>query len=113
MSNLLFVLPSCNLCAEAELAVIQANATLPISEKIQMINIMSNRPELALLAKFHNSNNPSDWAVPTLFLEEKGVKKVFGSYVKTNNKHRVIIRSVLDKEHLLEYIRTNLGYDEY
>lgn len=109
MPNLLFVLYGCPVCAEAELGVLQANVSLPPSQKIQLVYINSNRPELAMLSKIFKSNDPTDWQVPLLILEERGVNRTFDSYVPTNNKNRVKVLSVFHREHMIEYIRTYLG----
>ncbi|MDI6738295.1 MAG: hypothetical protein QME12_07335 [Nanoarchaeota archaeon] len=107
MSGILFFLPGCHLCEEASIGINFINSTLPIGQKIRFCNIMSRRPELAFLANLFESNDPADWAVPVLLLEEKGINRVFDSYVRTNSKHRACARSVLDAEHIHAYI------DEY
>lgn len=109
MGNFLYVMYGCPICAEAELGVIQANVSLTPSEKIQIVFINSNRPELAMLQKIFKSNSPEDWQVPLLVLSEKGINRTFDSYVPTNNKNRVKVLSVFHREHMLEYIRTYLG----
>lgn len=108
MSSKLYIMYGCPVCAEAELGVIQINSTLPIGNKIQIIHINSNRPELALMAKIFKSSNPADWQVPLLLLEERGINRTFDSYVPTNQKHRAKAISVFHREHLFAYIEEYL-----
>lgn len=93
--------PYCNIGIEV---VNRINTSLPIGERIDLINIFSGDPRCEILSKIYNTNDFMEWAVPILIVDDYLIQQKFNSYMKIN-KERYIFTEVSTSDHYLTLLK--------
>ena len=103
--NTLFVIPNCEICKEAKIAIIHVNVHLDPKERIQVVDAYSGDPRLKRVNEFFKGHTPS---FPICFIEKP---KVTATKYGTNTigKDVFAIHGAFDAEHYEVMLRTLFG----
>ena len=101
--RMVFTLLGCPYCEELSLPIIQRNITLPINDKIEFIDLFSQDPRLSMMAAMQKSEDPRDWAAPSMIIDSPRVDRCFNSF-REGRGERSIIHGVFNAEHTLNFL---------
>ena len=107
--NILFVLPpgACPYCDMASLAIQTVNLTLPIGEKIRIINVLSGDSRVNILKRLYNVDDIYQLEVPVLIIRNQIIKTKFGKLDKGYGED-LAVKSVFDQESYVTFLKTYL-----
>lgn len=100
----MFILIGCPVCNYAEMAVNMVNCNLEIGRKIEYIDVLKNDPRCAILEEIYGTDDPYEWEVPVLIIDDVGVQRVFDNYFE-GKVYKGIIKSSSNTRHYYYLLR--------
>jgi hypothetical protein len=114
----LFALISCPYCNVAALAVMDANCSLPLRQRINITEVLPQEinhkaigdPRLSFLATLNKSESVQEWGFPILVLDSEGLKMNHGN-VDIGITGRAMVHSSYSHNHYKTFIKHYMSFE--
>lgn len=104
--NFLTTISACPYCYEAKMAVLLANPTMPLGERIDMINLRYGDSRIKMVQK----NKDGSYSMPQLILEKHVLRRRFNT-TRIERGERKLLTSSTYTPYMLSMIR--MLHDNY